>query len=152
MWYIKHKRRGDILNNSLGNFIKSTREQLKLSLRELGEKADISYSYLSQIENGVDKRTGKPIRPTVEFLNKLSKGLGVDVTNLVSLAIADGNGVIFQNQINSEVSLKKSNPKLDMLFRSVMELPEDVQDEIGDVVSVMIARRKAKQNGENGPK
>lgn len=61
----------------LGEFIKKKRQEQGLTLRELAKRVDLSHSYISQIENGFDPRSGKPITPTIDTIEKLSIGLGL---------------------------------------------------------------------------
>ncbi|HLR60547.1 MAG TPA: helix-turn-helix transcriptional regulator [Pseudogracilibacillus sp.] len=65
---------------TFGEYIKSIREKSNLSLREVARRSEISHPYLSQLENGKNKR------PTHEMLRKLSKGLKVDYLQLLEKA------------------------------------------------------------------
>ena len=60
-----------------GEIIKAERKQRGLSLRELSKVADVSHSYLSQLENG------KKDSPSIEIVYKLSKVLGVRFIDLI---------------------------------------------------------------------
>ena len=51
---------------TLGKFIKQYREDNNLSLREFSKSCELSHSYISKLEKGVDSKTGKPVIPTVE--------------------------------------------------------------------------------------
>ncbi len=75
--------------NRLGKFIKSKREEMKLSLRSMEERTGLSRTYLSILERGHDIRTGKPVSPTIESMRKLAKGLGVPLEELISLNSAE---------------------------------------------------------------
>ena len=55
------------------------RKKAKLSLRELGKKSGISYSYLDRIENGLVGRV------SVKAALKISKALNVSVENIFHL-------------------------------------------------------------------
>lgn len=56
------------------NQIKECRINQELSLKELSEKADISYNYLLMLENGKKKN------PTLNTLIKIAKALNVEIT------------------------------------------------------------------------
>lgn len=56
---------------TLGKFIKQYREDNNLSLREFSKSCELSHSYISKLEKGVDSKTGKPVIPTVETIKKI---------------------------------------------------------------------------------
>lgn len=64
---------------ALGRTIKVLRTDLGLSRRELAEQAGISYSYITEIENG-----NKP--PSASVLNPIAAALGVRMSELIHLA------------------------------------------------------------------
>ena len=63
-----------------GQYIKSLREQHKLSLRDVAAKTGMSYSYLTKIEHGGRKAPGP------ELLKKLAPVYGVSVRDLLKMA------------------------------------------------------------------
>lgn len=63
-----------------GRYLKSLRDEKKLTLTELGKRIDYSNPYLSQIE------TGKKGIPSPKLLKLLSKELGVDFEELMFAA------------------------------------------------------------------
>ena len=71
--------------NSFGNFIKEKRKDLKLSLRDAANLIGISHSYLSTLENGIDKRKNTPVKPTPEILKYISNAYKVSYDNLMEL-------------------------------------------------------------------
>lgn len=71
--------------NRLSEFIRSKRGTL--SLRDFAKMCgNISHTQIDSIERGVDPRTNKPVRPTIDTLKKLSLGTGVTVAYLAALA------------------------------------------------------------------
>lgn len=66
-----------VLRFILGLKIRQLRARRGLSLKELAETADLSISYLNEIENGKKY-------PKIEKLAALAQGLGVDLGDLVS--------------------------------------------------------------------
>ncbi|MFN3820825.1 MAG: helix-turn-helix domain-containing protein, partial [bacterium] len=61
----------------IGEKIKTLRERLGFSQEDLSERARINRSYLSHIENG------KSV-PTIEVAERIAKGLGVPLSELLS--------------------------------------------------------------------
>jgi transcriptional regulator with XRE-family HTH domain len=64
---------------SLGEFIRSQREQAHLSLRELAERTQVSNPYLSQIERGLHE-------PSMRVLKAISSGLNIPIDALLTRA------------------------------------------------------------------
>lgn len=58
--------------SDLGRIVRQMREDAGLALRELAEKADVSESFVSQIERGV-------ANPSVASLRRIAEALGVSV-------------------------------------------------------------------------
>lgn len=54
----------------IGSILKELRG--KRSLREIEKLSDVSYGHIRNIENGMDPRTGKEIKPSPEVLKKLA--------------------------------------------------------------------------------
>jgi len=61
----------------LGDRIRQIRREKKITQEELADKASINRSYLSVIENGHSS-------PTVEVVERLAKGLGVNLWTLLA--------------------------------------------------------------------
>jgi len=76
-------------SNNLGKFIKKLRVEKDLSLRELAELTSLSHSYLNNLENGSDPRSGKPLSPSIPTLEKLSVGLNVSLHKLIDMVRGD---------------------------------------------------------------
>lgn len=66
------------MSMELGRVVQQRREELGLGRRELAERSDVSYPYLSQIETG-DRD------PSLRVLRKLSEALEVPVEQLAGL-------------------------------------------------------------------
>jgi transcriptional regulator with XRE-family HTH domain len=61
----------------IGQKIKERRQELKMSLRDLGEKTDLSASFLSQIENDLTE-------PSISSLQKIALALKVPMFNFLN--------------------------------------------------------------------
>lgn len=71
---------------SLGKFIKAKRTAKKMSLRDFGNLAGLSHSYVDSLEKGVDPRSGKSVMPTIDTLVKLSRALNMPLDELLVAA------------------------------------------------------------------
>ena len=83
--------------NNLGQYLQNERNKRNMSLREFSKYLGISHSYLNKLENGVDSRTGKPVSPTIEMLNDISKSLHFSLEYLLEMA-----GYVKNSNLNNE--------------------------------------------------
>ena len=77
-----------ISTTELGKAIKRRREELKLSLRDVGDLTEVSASTLSRIENG----TG---RPDADNIARLTQWLDIPVDRLMTHTSANVEPVIY---------------------------------------------------------
>jgi transcriptional regulator with XRE-family HTH domain len=70
--------------NQFGEFLKELRG--KRSLREIERLSGVSHVQLSNLEKGVDPRTGKRSEPSIETLTKLSKAFDIPLNDMISKA------------------------------------------------------------------
>ncbi|WP_010532105.1 helix-turn-helix domain-containing protein [Lentibacillus jeotgali] len=61
----------------IGEKIKQLRQEKKMSISELAEKAGVAKSYLSSIERNLQTN------PSIQFVEKVSSVLGVPANNLI---------------------------------------------------------------------
>lgn len=61
---------------TLGQLIKEYREEHdNMSLRDFADKCGVSHAYIDKLEKGIDPRSGKPVVPTLDTVEKVSKAL-----------------------------------------------------------------------------
>ncbi len=61
----------------IGKNIKKLRQEQKMSISELAEKANVAKSYLSSIERNLQ------VNPSIQFIEKISAVLGTSVNDLL---------------------------------------------------------------------
>jgi len=69
---------------SLGKLLKELRGDE--ALRDAAKRMNITYSYLAMLERGRDRRTGNPIKPTPETLQRIANAYKCDYVKLIELA------------------------------------------------------------------
>lgn len=62
----------------IGETIKKLRQDKKMSISELAEKANVAKSYLSSIERDLQSN------PSIQFIEKISAVLGVSVNDIIN--------------------------------------------------------------------
>ena len=70
---------------TLGQVIKKYRDEHEMSMDEFSKASGISKTYISMLENGISKRTGKKIVPTIEYIQKAAKGMFLDFDTLFAM-------------------------------------------------------------------
>lgn len=73
------------MGSELGMLISARRDELHMTRQQLAEESELSYPYLSQIETG--QRT-----PALKAIRQISRALGLEVSELASLAAPDAWG------------------------------------------------------------
>lgn len=75
----------DALRN-LSTIVHLRRKQLGLSIRELAKKSNISSTYISSIEKGMNNNRNNPISPTIEIMVKLAHGLNLSLIEFITMS------------------------------------------------------------------
>jgi HTH-type transcriptional regulator, competence development regulator len=89
---------------TFGKYIKELRKKAGLSQRDLAEKANIDFTYLSKIENG------KMAPPSEDTIKKIAEALNEDPDKLIIMA----------DKIPSDYKpLLQSSPEVPMLLRTI---------------------------------
>jgi len=97
--------------NEFGIYLKKLREDRKLTLRDVEEKAKISNAYLSQVEQG------KKGVPTIKILSRLAEAYGVPVAGIMDNAEKASK--------NEKIDSKIANPNSNFVARGYEKLPEE---------------------------
>lgn len=69
---------------TLADLISQYRQSHNLSQRQMGTQCGLSTGYISLIEKEVNPQTGKPMVPTLSVLNKIAKGMGMTIDELIA--------------------------------------------------------------------
>lgn len=118
---------------SIGDNIKKYRMAQKMTQKELAEKANISRSYLADVENG-------RYNPSIDVLNAIAHALNMPASEL--LKINDDDNTITQ-KINP-----KFKPIIDSLDRAGDLQDEDIED-ITKQLEFLIEYHRQKKKKDN---
>lgn len=103
------------MNNQLGDLLIALRGDQ--TLREISKKTDVSHSYLALLEKGIDPRTKKPIKPSVEILKKLA-----EVYNYSFEVLMDAAGYLRQGE-NSNQEIDYNTDELTRKIAGIVRRP-----------------------------
>ncbi|MBF6591407.1 MAG: helix-turn-helix domain-containing protein, partial [Ktedonobacterales bacterium] len=62
----------------LGQLLKGRRQELRLHAKEVAAAAEVSPAYISMLEVGLNPKTGRPPRPSLDILTRLARALDLD--------------------------------------------------------------------------
>ena len=99
----------------LGDKIKQFRLEKKLTMQQLADLSGKSKGYISMLEKGINPQTQKPIEPSLEAIQSISKSLNVDLKDLIS----DTEDVIRLTKLN--------NPLVEKITNTIRKLNKDNQ-------------------------
>lgn len=70
----------------LCEMITKYRTEHQLSQRQFSKMCSLSNGYISMLENERNPKTGLPVKPTLDALKKLASGMGMTLSELLSVA------------------------------------------------------------------
>ena len=111
------------------------RKRMNISQREFSRRCDLSNSYISFLEKGINPKTGKPIVPTIEQYKKLADGMDISVNRLFEL-LDDDAPVDLHFSIVSEKQ-EIHHPEIRLLASRMDRLPKEQRDQALDVFNAM---------------
>jgi len=106
----------------LGDFVRSKRKEMGMSLRDFGKLCDISHTTIDVIERGYDPRTGKSINITDTTYEKLSLGLGVPMAHLVAMSKGVTDGSPSPDDMKLLKMYHEADEKTKSAIRTLLEL------------------------------
>lgn len=109
----------------LQELLKKYREEHGLSTRAFSKMCGLSAGYISTLESGKNPRSGEPLYPTIETLEKIAHGMGIPLENLFDM-LGDSERVVINGGEEYEWRDElRSNPDLRMLLSASRNLNED---------------------------
>lgn len=67
---------------TLGDVIKSYRDENKVSMEYVANLCGITKGYVAMLEKNVNPKTGRPVKPTIETIVKVCNGLHLDFNSV----------------------------------------------------------------------
>jgi transcriptional regulator with XRE-family HTH domain len=98
----------------LGRRIRSVRKSRNLTQEQLGERSRVSYKHLGAIERGEEN-------PSLSVLQKIAKGLGVEISELFSFQHEETDSTRLEKMINDLIKDEKVE-RLQLIMKIVKAL------------------------------
>jgi tetratricopeptide (TPR) repeat protein/transcriptional regulator with XRE-family HTH domain len=89
----------------LGTRLKTRRQERGLAVRALASTVSITPAYLWMLEAGVNPKTGRPSRPSVDLLERLALELDLPPSELFAMAGYPGSLTLLPNPADSPMAL-----------------------------------------------
>ncbi|MFW6269417.1 MAG: helix-turn-helix domain-containing protein [Bacillota bacterium] len=103
-------------NNIIGSRLKKLRYNLNLTQEKLGEKADLHYSYIGQVERG-DKT------PSLKALIKIAEALNISLEELIHEETVNTNTIKDVKIKNINKLLSGRTPEeLDLIYKIIRDI------------------------------
>lgn len=107
---------------TLGDFIKSYREEHKESLRSFSKRAGISPTYVSYLEKGETQRGKKPIA-SIETYRNIASAAGITLDSLIK--IVDDEIALNEKNMMTEKEMRDTSPEKKALLNAVESMSKD---------------------------
>lgn len=93
---------------TLGELIRSYREQNRLSQRQFADKSGVSNGYISMLEKNENPRTGQPLTPSMPLLKRVAAAMGMTVNDLCAYVddLAAGLGTTIMDYEEAQEKLR----------------------------------------------
>lgn len=120
---------------TLGDVIKSYRDENKVSMEYVANLCGITKGYVAMLEKNINSKTGRPVKPTIETIVKVCNGLHLDF-NSVFDSLDDDYEINISPSLSSssasELELTDQEERLLGICRSLNEEGRERLVEYGD--------------------
>ena len=110
------------MSSDLGKYLEQVRLSKKMSLREAAKRSGLSYTYIRDIEIGLNRKTKKEVEPSPSALKKLADAYGIDYYELLEKA-----GIIDEKEI------KEASRKVSEMLRESSEIYSHMVPVVGTI-------------------
>lgn len=124
------------MDNRIGKRIKELRKKRGYTLRELGEKLNFDYSYLSKVENG--RKT-----PSIELLQQMADFFNVDISYFfmknkeLELFEDDEKELLFDKKLD----LKELKERFHLTIDGVPATDEEIEEAVKYIKALRIMKK-----------
>lgn len=112
---------------TLGDIIYKYRKENHFTMEYVANLCGITKGYVAMLEKNVNSKTGRPVKPTVETISKVCKGLNMDINEVFELLDDDYEIIVpavkKNNGVAADITLKMiENPELTVVMEKVSKL------------------------------
>lgn len=128
---------------TLSEMIISYRNENSISQRKFAEICGLSNGYISMLEKNINPKTKEPIKPTLQILNKIAKGMNISINKLISSI--DDIDILLNVQTNQKEKTAETDslsPIKQKILNNCSNLSEKELDDVLDYIEYKISQRK----------
>lgn len=121
----------------------SYRNENSISQRKFAEICGLSNGYISMLEKNINPKTKEPIKPTLQILNKIAKGMNISINKLISSI--DDIDILLNVQTNQKEKTAETDslsPIKQKILNNCSNLSEKELDDVLDYIEYKISQRK----------
>lgn len=110
----------------IGEMIKEYRTTNDLTLRDFANLCGLSHSYISLLEKGIDPRNNKPVIPTLETVERISRAMGISTQEILK-------EIGFIGTVESENDVIPSSNKPALSIKEQEKLDKEAEEMISNL-------------------
>lgn len=118
--------------SKLGDFLKKERKERNMTLRDFAKVSGLSHTYVSQLEQGYDKRRDIEIVPTIDALAKIAKGLNMNLDKLLYIAGYTNHENSLYNTLEYDDDDKLINNEPEPDAQTIKQAYTDLKEKVAD--------------------
>ena len=115
---------------TISEILKQYRDEHSLSQRQFADQCGMTNGYISLLERGVNRKTGKPVTPTLASLQKIARAMGTTIDDLL----------ISADDLEVDISTKPTLNPEDGLYDRIAGLDPDLQQQLIEFVALAQAQ------------
>lgn len=134
----------------LSSIVKNFRTFNNISMDEFANRAGLSKSYISMIENGKNARDDKPISPTLKSLLKIATAMNIELDDLLKQMDSDESINLTERLyiLGDVESCKLSMEELD-LIKNFRALNIDGKQEVRNHMDYILSQERFRKDTES---
>jgi repressor LexA len=118
---------------TLGNIIKSYRQENGMSMDAFSSRSGISKAYISLLEKNKHPKTGKPIAPSIQCIKQAADGMNMDFNELFAMLDGDVSLVLGDKAELGSKKIQRTNTyRIPVLGRVAAGVPIKAVTDIRD--------------------
>ena len=118
---------------TIGKIIKEYRKRTGATMNDVAERCGITKGYVAMLEKGVNSKNHKAIKPTIETILKICKGLGLNIDEVFD-SLDDDYIITIQGAKCLSASAGVSDDPASGVYKEMVKADESTQMRLYDLV------------------
>lgn len=118
---------------TIGQIIKEYRDRTGSTMNDVALRCNITKGYVAMLEKGINSKNKRAIKPTIETILKICKGLGLNVDDVFAKLDDDYIITVQSAKCFSAEANNSSDPAV-IIYKEMVNMNEDMQLRVFDLV------------------